>query len=135
LPRPYVWGFADIIRDRHGGQSVLHTCLWTPDIYGKAAADFSRLRRCETSDPLLVLSLFGCVVMFRKDTSKTDKQTAGVLLALAAFLLVILARSNADWAGVRHAMIVCIVMAIMAGFGAQRLLVCDRNGWEFWCLV
>jgi len=71
---------------------------------------------------LILLSLFGCVIVFLRSSSKADKQTASVLLSLAGFLLIILSRSNAEWAGVRHAMVVCIVMVIMAGFGVRFLL-------------
>src|SRR5262249_5213353 len=71
---------------------------------------------------LTLLSLVGCVTLFLRNSSKADKQTAGGLLSLAGFLLIILSRSKAEWAGVRHAMIVCIVMAIMAGFGVRFLL-------------
>jgi hypothetical protein len=122
LPRPYVWGFADIIRTGMEGRASSTLAFGRLTFMERRLLIYPGYVAVKLPIPLLVLSLFGCVAMFRKDTSKTDKQTAGVLLALAAFLLVILARSNADWAGVRHAMIVCIVMAMMAGFGVQRLL-------------
>src|SRR5262249_31526147 len=57
----------------------------------------------------------------RSQSSRNDKHTACTLGLLAALLLVILARSSADYAGVRHAMTVCLTMAVMAGFGVSFL--------------
>jgi hypothetical protein len=122
FPRPYVWGFADIIRTGMEGRASSTLAFGRLTFMERRPLIFPGYIAVKLPIPLLVLSLFGCVMMFRQNTSKTDKQTAGVLLAFTGFLLVILARSNAEWAGVRHAMIVCIVMAIMAGFGVQRLL-------------
>ena len=71
---------------------------------------------------LTLLSLFGCAVIFRWNTPDADKHVALVLLALAAVLLIILARSRADYAGVRHALTVYFVMAIFGGFGVRYLM-------------
>jgi len=121
-PRPYVWGFADIIRTGMEGRASSTLAFGHLTFMERRPLIFPGYIAVKLPIPLLVVSLFGCVMTFRRHTCKTDKQTASALLALAAFLLVILARSNADWAGVRHAMIVCIVMAIMAGFAVQSLL-------------
>jgi hypothetical protein len=122
FPRPYMWGLADVIRTGMEGRASSTLAFGHVTFMERRPFIFPGYIAVKLPIPLLALSLFGCVMMFRKDESKTDKQTAGVLLALAALLLVILARSNAEWAGVRHAITVCIVMVIMSGFGVRHLL-------------
>jgi hypothetical protein len=71
---------------------------------------------------LTVLSCLGCAIAIWRGTSKPDKLAVSVLLALAVTLLTILARSGADYAGVRHALTVYFVMSVLAGFGVRYLL-------------
>jgi len=121
-PRPYVWGFADIIRTGMEGRAYSTLAFGRLTFMERRPLIFPGYVAVKLPIPLLLLSLFGCATILRKGVSKTDKQTAGELLALAALLLLILANSNAEWAGVRHALIVCIVLAVMAGFGVRHLL-------------
>lgn len=127
MPRPYIWGFADIIRTGMEGRASSTLAFGHLTFMKRRPLIFPGYIAVKLPIPLLALSLFGCAMIFRKDASKTDKEIAGVLFALAVFLLVILSRSNAEWAGVRHAMVVCIAMAIIAGFGVKYLLGLRRR--------
>ena len=122
VPRPYVWGFADIIRTGMEGRAYSTLAFGRLTFMEKRPLIFPGYLAVKLPIALMILSLFGCVVVFRREVAKADKQTACVLLSLAGFLLIILARSNAEWAGVRHAITACMVMSIMAGFGARFLL-------------
>src|SRR5262249_39126956 len=122
LPRPYVWGFADIIRTGMEGRAYSTLAFGRLTFMERRPFIFPGYILVKLPIALTVLPLFGCVSVFLRNGSKADKQTACVLLALAGFLLIILSRSSAEWAGVRHAMIACVVMAVMAGFGVKFLL-------------
>jgi len=122
VPRSYVWGLADVIRTGMEGRATSTLAFGRLTFMERRPLIFPGYIAVKVPIALTVLSLFGCVVVFWRNTSNADKATAVMLLLLAGFLLIILARSNAEWAGVRHAMTVCIVMSIMAGFGVRFLL-------------
>src|SRR5262249_40281162 len=111
LPRAYVWGFADIIRTGMEGRASSTLAFGRLTFMERRPYIFPGYIAVKLPIALTLLSLVGCVTLFLRNSSKADKQTAGGLLSLAGFLLIILSRSKAEWAGVRHAMIVCIVMA------------------------
>jgi hypothetical protein len=56
-----------------------------------------------------------------------DKIATAVLLSLASALLIVLMRSNASYAGVRHALTVYFVMAVLCGFAIRSLLGSGRK--------
>jgi len=122
LPRAYVWGFADIIRTGMEGRANSTLAFGRITFMERRPFIFPGYVLVKLPVALSVLALFGCVSVFLSNSSKMDKHLAQILLLLAGFLLIILANSNAEWAGVRHAMIVCIVMAVMAGFGVRTIL-------------
>jgi hypothetical protein len=122
LPRPYIWGFADIIRTGMEGRAYSTLAFGRLTFMERRPSIFPGYILVKLPIALTVLALFGCMSVFLRNSSKADKQLACILLLLAGFLLIILAYSNAEWAGVRHAMIVCVVMAVMAGFGVRTLL-------------
>jgi hypothetical protein len=121
LPRSYIWGLADIIRAGMEGRAYstyafgrLSFMEWRPFI-------FPGYILVTLPIPLLFLSFLGGAIAFRRSTPTSDKLGAAALLILAAAMLLILARSAADYAGVRHALTVCFVLAIFAGFAVRYL--------------
>jgi hypothetical protein len=76
---------------------------------------------------LTLLSSFGCLLAFHRGTPRLDRIAAAVLLALASVLLIVLMLSNADYAGVRHALTVYFVMAVLCGFAMRFLLRSQRK--------
>jgi tetratricopeptide (TPR) repeat protein len=122
LPRSYVWGLADIVRVGMEGRAYstyafgrLTFMQWRPFIF--PGYILARL-----PIPLLLLSFFGAVVAFTGNTSPSDKAALTVLVLLSVLLLLILANSAADYAGVRHALTVYVVLALLAGIAVRRLL-------------
>lgn len=123
VPRSYVWGFADIIRTGMEGRGNSTLAFGRLSFMEKRPLIFPGYIAVKLPIALTILSLFGGAIVFSRHSSRNDKQAAWVLLSLTAVLLLILARSSADYAGVRHVMTACLTMAVMAGFGVSFLLV------------
>src|SRR5438093_10963318 len=70
----------------------------------------------------MCFACFGCAIVLKRSTSRRDKLAVGVLLSLCVAIIVILARSSAEYAGVRHTLTIYFVMAILAGFATQYLV-------------
>jgi hypothetical protein len=122
FPRSYVWGLADIVRTGMEGRAYSTYAFGRLTFMVRRPLIFPGYIAVKLPIVLTLLSLFGCAVIFRWNTPDADKHVALVLLALAAVLLIILARSRADYAGVRHALTVYFVMAIFGGFGVRYLM-------------
>ena len=127
LPRSYVWGLADIVRTGMEGRAYstyafgrLTFMQWRPFIFPGYV--LARL-----PIPLLLLSFCGAVVAFTGNTSPSDKTALATLVLLALLILLVLANSAADYAGVRHALTVYVVLALLAGVAVRRLLAPRRK--------
>jgi hypothetical protein len=127
LPRSYVWGLADIVRTGMEGRAYstyafgrLTFMEWRPFIF--PGYILARL-----PVPLLLLSVLGAVLAFADNTSPVDKVALAIFVALGMLLLLILANSAADYAGVRHALTVYIVLALLTGIAVRSLLMWRRK--------
>jgi uncharacterized membrane protein (Fun14 family) len=122
LPRSYIWGLADIVRTGLEGRVDSTYAFGRLTFMERRPLIFPGYIAVRLPIALTVLSCLGCAIVFWRGTSRTDKLAVSVLLALAVTLLTILARSGADYAGVRHALTIYFVMAILAGFAVRHLL-------------
>lgn len=122
LPRSYIWGLADIVRTGLEGRAYSTYAFGRLTFMERRPLIFPGYIAVRLPIALTALSCLGCAIAFWRGTSKADKLAVAVLLLFAVTLLLILARSGADYAGVRHALTVYFVMAILAGFAVRYLL-------------
>jgi hypothetical protein len=122
LPRSYIWGVADIVRTGLEGRAYSTYAFGRLTFMERRPLIFPGYIAVKLPLALTVLSCLGCTIAFWPGTSRADKLAVAVLLLLAVTQLVILARSGADYAGVRHALTVYFVMAILGGFAVRHLL-------------
>jgi len=122
LPRSYIWGLADIVRTGLEGRAYSTYAFGRLTFMERRPLIFPGYIAVKLPLALTVLSCLGCTIAFWPGTSRADKLAVAVLLLLAVTQLVILARSGADYAGVRHALTVYFVMAILGGFSVRHLL-------------
>lgn len=122
LPRSYIWGLADIVRTGLEGRAYSTYAFGRLSFMERRPLIFPGYIAVKLPLALTVLSCLGCTIAFWPGTSRADKLAVAVLLLLAVTQLVILARSGADYAGVRHALTVYFVMAILGGFAVRHLL-------------
>jgi hypothetical protein len=121
LPRSYIWGLADIVRTGMEGRADSTYAFGELTFMKHRPLIFPGYIAVRVPFPLILLSCFGCLLAFQRDSPGADKIATAVLLAFASVLLIVLMRSNADYAGVRHALTVYFVMAVLCGF-AMRFL-------------
>jgi hypothetical protein len=122
LPRAYLWGLADIIR---AGVEGRHIPLY---FFG---------RRYEARTPwyffpgvllvklplgLLALTVMGAALILGRRIPRALRLPLGAVLGLAAVFLLFLARSNAGYAGVRHALTVFPALAILGALAIKTAL-------------
>ena len=122
LPRAYIWGLADIVRTGMEGRAYSTYAFGRLTFMQRRPLIFPGYIAVRLPIALTLLSCLGCTIVFWRGTSGRDKLAVAVLLSLAGALLIILARSGADYAGVRHALTVYFVMAILGGFAVQYLV-------------
>src|SRR6266581_7023459 len=122
LPRSYIWGLADIVRTGMEGRAYSTYAFGRLTFMQRRPLIFPGYIATRLPIGLILLSCLGCVVVFRRSVPTPDKLAAAALISLAGVLLVILARSSAEYAGVRHALTVYFVTAILGGFGVQWLM-------------
>jgi len=122
LPRSYIWGLADIVRTGLEGRAYSTYAFGRLTFMQPRPLIFPGYIAVRLPIALAFLSYFGCVIVLKRSTSKRDKLAVAALLSLGVAILVILARSGADYAGVRHTLTIYFVMAILAGFATQCLM-------------
>jgi hypothetical protein len=127
LPRSYVWGLADIVRTGMEGRAHSDYAFGRLSFMERRPFLFPGYVAVTLPIPLMLLSALGCIIGFGPGKLKRDRLAVSALLLLAATLLLILARSGAGYAGVRHALTVFFPLAILAGFGVEFLANCPRR--------
>lgn len=127
LPRSYVWGLADIVRTGMEGRASSTYAFGKLTFMKRRPLIFPGYILVRVPFALTLLSCFGCFLAFWRGTPEADKIATAVLLALASMLLIVLMGSNADYAGVRHALTVYFVMAVLCGFTLRFLVGLGRK--------
>jgi tetratricopeptide (TPR) repeat protein len=126
VPRAYIWGFADTIRAGLEGRI-------TPiNAFGHAYIDrgpkyyFPAMVALKLPIGLSILILIG---LFACATRRAPPDaSATVLAALALFTLVLI--SGSTYAGIRHALPVVALLAVVAGLGLQFTFSSNSAPWK-----
>jgi hypothetical protein len=100
LPRSYVWGLADIVRTGLEGRAYSTYAFGRLTFMQPRPLIFPGYIAVRLPIALTLLSCFGCVVLLKQSISTQDKLAVCALLALSTEIIIILARSGADYAGI-----------------------------------
>ncbi|MBK7596319.1 MAG: phospholipid carrier-dependent glycosyltransferase [Gemmatimonadetes bacterium] len=120
LPRSYLWGLADTVRAGVEGRGANEHLLWGTMVYGAPPwYTWPSFILSKVPLALLGLAVVGVGALRRTITTPLQRWSAAGVLALAATHLFALSGSLGTYAGVRHALPVIVVLAIIAGAGVQ----------------
>jgi hypothetical protein len=125
-PRAYIWGFADTIRAGLEGRA--YTQLAFGRLYYNKAPwyFFPGVIAVKLPIGLTFLALLGlCLLVARHLPIEWSVPGTIVLAASLCFLLVL--RSGTTYAGIRHALPVVPLLAILAGMAAHAALISQAN--------
>ena len=121
VPRAYIWGFADTIRAGLEGRADPITAFGRPYLGTAPRYFFPAMIALKLPLGLSVLVIVG-VFLFLTRRLPTEQYVgfAVVLAASALFLLVLSIGST--YGGIRHALPVVVLLAILAGLAVQQAL-------------
>jgi hypothetical protein len=126
VPRAYIWGLADTVRAGLEGRVI------PINAFGHAYIDrgpkyyFPAMLALKLPIGLTILILIGFFA-FAKRHSPPDVVTT-VLAATGLFMLVLI--SGSTYAGIRHALPVVVLLAIVGGVGMQFALSSNSVAWK-----
>ena len=119
LPRAYLWGLADIIRAGVEGRGVSLYFFGKEYRHRTPWHFFSGVLLVKLPlGSLALVALGATLVLLRKVPREQTAPLAG-MLGLAALFLLFLARSNAGYAGVRHALAVVPPLALLGALAIK----------------
>jgi hypothetical protein len=116
LPRAYLWGLADTARVGVEGRGEAGTRLWgtfrpgPPPWYAWPSLVLSKVPLA-----LLAMALLGAFALWRLPLSGTARWTLGALLAMGLGHAASLAGAGGIYAGVRHALPLVVLLAVLGG--------------------
>jgi hypothetical protein len=118
VPRAYIWGFADTIRAGLEGRVIPVTAFGRPYLGTGPKYFFPVMVALKLPIGLLALVLIGVFLfMTRRVATEWNAGTAIVLAAALVFLLVL--ASGSTYGGIRHALPVVVLLAIIGGLALQ----------------
>ncbi|WP_437569861.1 tetratricopeptide repeat protein [Sorangium sp. So ce542] len=129
LPRAYIWGLADILRAGIDGR---HDSLF---VLGKLFQGttpwytFPVVLLVKIPLGVLALAIAGVVLLARRDGIPAWRSAGLVWLGWGAFYLCFLIRGNSGYAGIRHALPVIVVAAVLA---ALAVIHAASSGPRWW---
>ncbi len=121
LPRPYLWGLADTVRAGVEGRGENLNLLWGRVHMGKSPwFTFPSYLLSKMPLGLLALSGLGLLALLRLPaaTAADARRRRAVLVALGVLAfghLFALSQSQGTYAGIRHALPVVVVLAVLGG--------------------
>lgn len=122
LPRPYLWGLADIIRAGVEGR-IIPVYLWNrsyirkPPFYFFPAIVFFKL-----PIGLVVLCGIGLALLCSKAPPEW-RPGLWLVIGFAGFILAMLATGSSSYAGVRHALPIFPSLAVLAGVAVAQAVL------------
>jgi hypothetical protein len=131
LPRAYLWGLADTVRVGIDGRGDPGTLLWgrfeagPPPWHAWPSLIASKLPL-----PLLAMALLGALVVRPSRLSPTARWTLAALLAMGTGHALALAGSGSIYAGVRHALPLVVLLAVLGGALVHRASEAPRRAWR-----
>jgi Dolichyl-phosphate-mannose-protein mannosyltransferase len=115
LPRAYIWGLADTVRAGLEGRVDPITAFGRAYIGRGPKYYFPAMIALKLPIGLIVVVLIG---LFAFATGRVFSEGSATLLAAAVFFLLVLA-AGSTYAGIRHAMPVVVLLAIVGGIGLE----------------
>lgn len=127
LPRAYIWGLADIIRAGVEGRSA------SLNFFGKIYRNrtpwyfFPGVLLVKLPLGLMALALLGAALLSLRKIPRELASPLCCMLGLAALFMIFLARSNAGYAGVRHALVIVPPLALLGALAIKTALVVNSR--------
>ena len=114
VPRPYIWGFADTIRAGLEGRTFPITAFGRGYVKTAPRYFFPAVILLKLPIGLDLLMLIGLFFFFTRRLSPEWNVGLSMVLAASALFLLVLA-SGSTYAGIRHALPVVVLLAIIGG--------------------
>jgi len=132
VPRAYLWGFADTIRAGLEGRESLQ--LFLGRVYNSRAPRyfFPTVIAVKVPIGLIALMLLGLYLFISRRIPPDWILSCGVVLAISILFLLVLS-TGATYGGIRHALPVVVLLAVLAGVGVEMAL--SSKAWQLKILV
>ena len=122
LPRPYLWGLADTVRAGIEGRGYPISLLWGKTYLGEPPwFAWPSLVASKVPIALMLMALLGLAALVRAPIPVPARWTLGAVVAMGAGYGASLLNSMTTYAGLRHALPLVMVLALLAGALAWRL--------------
>ena len=118
VPRPYIWGFADTIRAGLEGRSFPITAFGRSYVKTAPRYFFPGVIFLKLPIGLDLLMLIGLFFFFTRRLSPEWNVGLSMVLAASALFLLVLA-SGSTYGGIRHALPVVVLLAIVGGIAVH----------------
>jgi len=120
LPRSYLWGLADTVRAGVEGRGQNDHLIWGKMAIGAPPwYTWPSFVLAKVPLALLALAVVGLGALAKVHLTPTQRASVATIAVLAAAHLVALSGSLGTYAGVRHALPVVVVLAVVAGAGVE----------------
>ncbi|MGA8270138.1 MAG: hypothetical protein WB919_01185, partial [Candidatus Sulfotelmatobacter sp.] len=129
VPRPYIWGFADTIRAGLEGRTFPITAFGRPYVKTAPRYFFPGVILLKLPIGLDLLVLIGLFFFFTRRLSPEWNVGLSMVLAASALFLVVLA-SGSTYAGIRHALPVVVLLAIIGGVAVHASVSSPSRAWK-----
>ena len=129
VPRPYIWGFADTIRAGLEGRTVPITAFGRPYVNTAPRYFFPAVILLKLPIGLDLLVLIGLFFFVRRRLSPESNVGLSMVLAASALFLLVLA-SGSTYAGIRHALPVVVLLAIIGGVAVHASVSSTSRAWK-----
>lgn len=122
LPRAYLWGLADTVRAGIEGRGFGMHFLWGRIIEGKPPwYTWPSLIVVKLPLALLAMALLGVLALWRAPLTSTARWSLGAVAAMGLAHAATLYGAHTAYAGLRHALPLVMVAAVLAGAWVWRL--------------
>jgi hypothetical protein len=129
VPRPYIWGFADTIRAGLEGRSFPITAFGRPYVKTAPRYFFPGVILLKLPIGLDLLVLIGLFFFFAHRLSPEWNVGLTMVLAASALFLLVLALGS-TYAGIRHALPVVVLLAIIGGVAVHASVSSTSRSWK-----
>jgi tetratricopeptide (TPR) repeat protein len=129
VPRAYIWGFADTVRAGLEGRVIPITAFGRPYLGTGPRYFFPVMVALKLPIGSLILVLIGLFLfMTRRVPTEWNAGITIVLAAALVFLLVL--ASGSTYGGIRHALPIVVLLAIMGGLALQAALCSNLRAFK-----
>jgi hypothetical protein len=129
VPRTYIWGFADTIRAGLEGRAISILAFGRPYYRTAPKYFFPGVIALKLPIGLGVLVLAGLFLFFARRLPRDWHMAATIVLAAAAFYLLVLLFGS-SYGGVRHALPVIVLLAVVAAMPLHAALSSTSKVWK-----